>query len=123
MVSGSTTSTVIDGGKLGPAERALHVEVSLEAVLGGFGIKRLAVVELHAGAQLDDDRLAVFRRLVAERELRHDVRLLIDVEQLVAHRRKDDSRGVEARQGGIEAVRIVAQPDAQIGLREGRAGQ
>ena len=31
-------------------------------------------------------------------------------------------RGVEARQGGIERVRIVAQPDAQMALGEGCAG-
>ena len=112
----------LDGGELGLAERALHVEMPFEAVLGGFGIERLAVMEFHAGTQLDGDRLAVGRGLAAERQLRHDVRLLVDVEQLVADRGEDDSRGVEARQGGIHGVRVVAQPDAQMGLGAGGAG-
>ena len=74
MVSGSTTSTLSTGAELGLAERALHGEVAVEAVLGGLGVERLAVMELHAGPELDGDRLAVGRGLVAERQLRHDVR-------------------------------------------------
>ena len=44
----------------------------------------LAVVKLDAGPELDGDFLAVGRRLMAQRELRHDVELFVDVEQLVA---------------------------------------
>jgi hypothetical protein len=58
--------------------------MAVEAVLGGCGIERLAVVELHPGPELDGDGLAVGRGLMAERQLRHDVELLVDVEQLVA---------------------------------------
>ena len=74
----------VDRGELGLAERALHVHVPLEAVLGGLGGERLAVVELHAGPELDRDGLAVGRGLGAECELGHDARFLVDVEQLVA---------------------------------------
>ena len=49
----------------------------------------------------------------AERELRHDVALLVDVEQLVADRREHDTRRIKARQRRIQDVAVVAQPDAQ----------
>ena len=54
----------VDLRQLGLAERALHVEMPVEAVLGGGGVEDLAVVELHARSQLDRDRLAVGRDLV-----------------------------------------------------------
>src|SRR5262249_26011903 len=63
------------------------------------------------------------RGLLAERQLRHDVGLVVDVEQLVTQRRKDDARGVEARQRRIERIAVVAQPDAQLGLRRGGGGE
>ena len=88
MVSGIDHLDAVDLRQLGLAERALHVEMAVEAVLGGGGVEGLAVVELHARSQLDGDRLAVGRGLVAERELRHDVGLLVDVEQLVAQARR-----------------------------------
>jgi hypothetical protein len=96
--------------------------VPVEAVFGGGGVERLAIVELHPGAQSDGDGLAVGRRLVTSRELRHDVGLLVDVEELVAQRGKDDAGGVKARQARIEAVGIVTQADAQVALAEGAAG-
>src|SRR5262249_50323389 len=55
-------------------------------------------------------------------ELRHDVALLVDVEELVAQRREDDAGGVEARQGRVEHVAVVAQADAQVALRLGADG-
>ena len=118
MVSGSTTSTCVDDADLGLAERALHGEVAVEAVLGGLRVERLAVMELHAGPQLDRDRLAVGRGLVAEGELRHDVQLLVDVEQLVAERGEDDAADIGARQRRVEHVGILGEADAQVGLRE-----
>ena len=62
----------VDAGhlrQLGPAERALHGHVPLEAELRRRGVELLAVVEHHVGAQLDDHRLAVGRGLVAQRQL------------------------------------------------------
>jgi len=41
-------------------------------------------VEFDAGPQFDRHFLAVGGGLVGERELRHDVELFVDVEQLVA---------------------------------------
>ncbi len=112
----------LDDADLRSAERALHEEMAVEAVLGGLGVERLAVVELHARPQFQRDGLAVRRRLVAERQLRHDVGLLVDIEQLVAEGGKDDARRIEARGRGIERIAVVTQPDAQVGLGESRQG-
>ena len=51
-----------------------------------------------------------------QRELRHDVELFVDVEQLVAKRREDDAADIGARQRRIENVGIFGEPDAQRGL-------
>ena len=56
---------LVDGAQLGLAERALHRQVAVEAVLRRRGVERLAVVELHARPELDGDGLAVGRGLVA----------------------------------------------------------
>ena len=122
MVSGSTTSTLSTDAELGLAERALHVEVAIEAVFGRLRVEGFAVMELHAGAELDGDRLAVGRSLVAEGELRHDGELLVDVEQLVADRGEDDAGGIGAGKRRIEHVGIIAQPDAQVALGGRAAG-
>ena len=50
------------------------------------------------------------------RELRHDVQLLVDVEQLVADRGEDDAPDIGARQRRIEHVGILGEPDAQMAL-------
>ena len=49
-----------------------------------------------------------------ERELRHDLQLLVDVEQLVAQRREDDAADEGARQRRVEHVGILGQADAQV---------
>ena len=95
--------------------------MAVEAVLGGRGVERLAVMELHARPELDGDGLAVGRGLLAERQLRHDVELVVDVEQLVAQRGEDDAADIGARERRIEHVGILGQPDAQVGLRRSRA--
>ena len=120
MVSGSTTSTWSIGGELGLAERALHGEMAIEREFRGLGVERLAVVEFHARPQLDGDRLAVGRGLVRERELRHDVELLVDVEQLVAERGEHDAADIGARERRIENVGVLGKADAQRGLGRGR---
>ena len=50
---------VIDCSQFGLAERPLHGEVALERELRGFGIHRLAVMELDVRPQSDGDDLAV----------------------------------------------------------------
>src|SRR5512143_877963 len=113
-VDGSTTSTLATGVGAG------HRLVALDAVLDRGRIHRLAVLELDAAAQLDRQRLAVRRPLVAGGELRHDVELVVDVEQLVAHRREHDASDEGPRQRRIEDVRILGEADAQgLGLCDG----
>ena len=51
--------------------------------------------------------------VVARRELRHDVELLVDVEQLVAQRREHDAADERARERRIEDVGILGKADAQ----------
>ena len=110
---------LVDLRQLGPTERALHRHVPVERELRRFGVERLAVVEFHAWPQLDGDGLAVFRGRVRERELRHDVEIGVDVEQLVAHRGEHDAAHIGARGGRIEIVGILRETDAQMALREG----
>jgi hypothetical protein len=102
---------------LGLAERAGHGEMPFQREFGGFRVELFAVVEFYSRAQLDRHCLAVGRRFVAERELRHDVELLVDVEQLVADRGKDDAAHVGARERRIEHIRIFRESDAQGGFR------
>ena len=99
--------------QLAAAVRAGHRLVALDVELDGGGVELLAVVEGDVGAQLDRQRLAVGRPLVAGRELRHDGELLVDVEQLVAKRREDDPADEGARQRRVEHVGVFGQADAQ----------
>ncbi len=64
-VDGSTTSTLADRRQLAAPDRAGHRLVPLQAELDRLGVELLAVVELHAVAQLDRQRLAVGRPLPA----------------------------------------------------------
>ncbi len=47
-----------------------------------LGVQRLAIVEFDARPQLDGHRLAVRRGFVGQRELRDDVEMFVDIEQL-----------------------------------------
>ena len=81
-------------------------------VPGPRGIEQFAVMELHPGTQVDHQR-PVVGPLVAGRELRHDVQLLVDVEQLVAQPGEHDAPYERARHGRVEDVGILGEPDAQ----------
>ena len=107
----------VERGKLGLAERGRQREVPVEREFRGLGIERLAVVELDARPQLDRHLLAVGGGLMGQRELRHEVELLVDVEQLVAERGEHDAPDIGARRGRVENVRILGKADAQRGLR------
>src|SRR5258708_32474327 len=100
---------MVEGRQLRFSERALHGQVALEREFRGLGIERLAVVEFDARAQLDRDLLAVGGSLVRQRELRHDVELFVDVEQLVAERREYEAAHISARQRRSENVRASGQ--------------
>ena len=92
--------------------------VALDVELDRGGVELLAVLEGHAGTQLEGHRLLVRAPLVAGGELRDDVELLVDVEQLVAQRREDDAADEGARQRGVERIGILGEADAQrLGLR------
>src|SRR5512132_650145 len=59
-----------------------------------------------------------------ERQLRHDVDVLVDVEQLVAQRGEHDAADVGAGQCRIEHVRVLGQTNSQRRLRhDHRTGQ
>jgi len=90
--------------------------MALQREFGRFRIERLAVLEFDARPELDGDLLAVGGGLVRQRELRHDVELFIDVEQLVAQRGEHDAADIGARHGRIEHVRILGEADPQRGL-------
>ena len=87
--------------------------MALQREFGGLRIERLAIVKLDARPELDGHRLAVGRSLVRERKLRHDIELLVDVEQLVANRGEHDAPDIGAGERGIEHIRVFGEPDAQ----------
>ena len=99
--------------ELSAAVRPRHRLVPLEAVLDRGGVQLLAVVERDAGTELQRQRLAVRRPFVCGRELRDDRQLLVDVEQLVAHRGEHDAADEGARERGIEHVGVLGEADAQ----------
>ena len=107
---------VIDRRQLRLSERARKRQVALQRKLCSLRSEGLAVVKLDAGPELDGDFLAVGRRLVAQCELRHDVELFVDVEQLVAERCEHDAADIGARHGRVEDIRILGEPDPQRGL-------
>src|SRR5262249_22428166 len=70
-------------------------------------------MEFDVWPELYADCLAVGGGLVREGELRHNIKLLVDIEQLVAKRCKDDASDIGPGERGIEHVRIFGQPDPQ----------
>ena len=107
--------------ELAPPVRPGHRLVALDVVLDGGGVELLAVVEGDAGPKLQRQRLAVRRPLPGRGELRDDVQLLVDVEELVAERREHDAPDEGPRERRIEHVRILGEADAQrLRLRRDR---
>jgi hypothetical protein len=92
----------------------------LHGVFHRGGVEGFTVLEGDVGAQVQDEGLRI-GPFVAERELRNDVKVLVDVEQLVAQTGEDDAADIGAGQGGVEDVGIFAQGDPQgLGLGGGR---
>ena len=104
---------VIDIGEFRFAERSRKRHVPLDREFRGLRIERFAVLEFHAGPKLDRHRLAVGGGLIGQRELRHDVELFVDVEQLVADGGEHDAADIGARQRGIEHIGVLGEADAQ----------
>ena len=95
------------------AVRARHVEVALDAELDGSGVERFAILKLDALPQFQNKSLTAVDPLPLGGELRRDIELRSDIDELVAHRGEYDPPGVSARQGGIEHIRVVGESDAQ----------
>src|SRR4029077_14812810 len=94
------------------AERARQVGMTVERELCCFGVERLAIVKRDAWPQFNGDRLTVGGRRMRECELRYDIEVLLDVEQLVAERRKDDTTDICTGERRIEHIRVYSQADA-----------
>jgi hypothetical protein len=98
--------------------------VALDVELHRGGVELLAVVEGDALAQFHGQRLAVGRPLVAGGQLRHDVELFVDLQQLVAQGAEDHAADEGAGQRRVQHVRVFGQADAQgLRLRGQRAEQ
>src|SRR5258706_3663 len=67
----------------------------------------------HAVAQLERERLVVGRPLVRGGEHRHDVQLLVQVEQLVAQCRKHDAADESACHRRVKNVRVFREADSE----------
>lgn len=109
--------------ELAAAIRSGHVLVPLDVVLDRRRVEFLAVVKGHALTQVDRQRLVIGRPFVAGGELRHDGKLVIDVEELVAERRKDDAADECPGQRGVQNIRVFGEPDAQCLRRRRRRQQ
>ena len=113
----------IDAGnrrQFAAAVRAGQVLVALDIEFDRRGIEFLAVVEGHALAQLQGQGLVVRRPGIGSRQLRHDVELVVDIEQLVAQRGEHDAADEAACHGRIEDIGVFGQADAQgLCLRAG----
>ncbi len=106
-----------DGAQLALAGRTRHGLMAIEAVFHRRRIHRLAVMELDALTQLDGERLVVVRPFVLGRQLRHDLEVGGNVEELVAQPGEDDAPDEGARQRRVENIGILVEPDAQCRLR------
>ncbi len=98
--------------------------MALEAVLGRGRVEGLAVVELHAGAQLDGDGQAVgatSRGSVASCGTTSSFSSMSN--SLSQIEREDDAADIGARQSRIEHVGILGEPDAQVRLGRGAAAR
>ena len=113
-----------DGADLGLAVRTGQRQVAFEAEFHRRRIERLAVMELHPRADFHHQALVAVHPLPLGSELRHDVEFGADIDELVAQGRKDDAGDVGARQGRVEQIGVLGEPDPQ-GLRRlrRRAGE
>src|SRR5580700_11963524 len=95
----------------------------LEAELYRGGVHWLAIVKLDRRTQLDDETFIVVDPLPLGRELRDDVELRADIDELVAERGEDDAADIGARQRGVEDVGVLGKPDPQCRLRRCGGGE
>ncbi|CPP92888.1 Uncharacterised protein [Bordetella pertussis] len=115
----------LDRGQFALAHAVLQRHGAPQVGARRGGVELAAVVELDIGAQLECQRLVVLAEAPRLRQLRHELQLLVDVDQLVAQRGEDNAAHIGAGAVRIEHVRVFLQADAQV-LRQGgaaRAGQ
>ncbi len=106
-----------EGADLGLAVRARQGEVALDAELDRGRVHRLAVLELDALAQRHHQALIVVDPMPFGRELRDDLQIGADIDELVAHRDEDDAADKRARERRVENVGVFGETDAQRRLR------
>jgi hypothetical protein len=110
---------MVDHADLTAAVAAGEGQIVLHSVFHGRGVDGLAILEGDVGTEVDDQGLGI-RPFVLERELRDDLQVFVDVEQLVAETGEDDAPDIGAGERGVEDVGVLAQGDAKgLGLRGG----
>ena len=112
----------IEGGDFAAPGTARHGEVAFHAEFDGRGVEIGAVMEFHAGAQLEDEGFAV-GPCVGGGELGDDVQVGVDVDELVAQPGEDDAPDEGAAKRGVEQVGVIGEADAQRRAVLGKGGQ
>ena len=74
----------LHGADFGLAVRAGQVQMTLDAEFDRGGVELFAVLKRNPAAQLHDQRLAAVSPLPFGRELRDDVQVPVDIDELVA---------------------------------------
>src|SRR5215469_8330184 len=93
--------------------------MALDVEFDRCGVEWLAVLELDTGAQLDDEPLVAVRPLPFGRQLRDDLQLGTDIDELVAQRREDDAADIGSGKRRVEDIGVRAETNPQC-LRRGR---
>ena len=108
--------------QLALAQALGRAAVAFQVGLHRIGIQHLPVVELYTVAQRHGQREIVRRPVPRRGELRHEVVLRVDVDQLVAHGGEHDAADEAAAACGVQRIRVLVEADAQRGRVRG-AGQ
>ncbi|QTK82853.1 Hypothetical protein AT6N2_L2192 [Agrobacterium tumefaciens] len=106
---------LLDRRQLALAARFRQRHVALDGGDDGGGIQRFAIVELDAVADFHGQHLAAVGPGPFGGQLRHDLHILRDIHQLVAHGGVNDAADESARLRGVEHIGIVIEADAQFG--------
>ena len=114
MVSGSTTSTVSIAASSGLRNEPCMVRWRSSENFAASASNVSPSWNLTFGRSLMVTVLPSSEVSWRERELRDDLELLVDVEQLVADRREHDAAHIGAGERRIEHVRVLGEPDPQV---------
>ncbi len=102
----------VDRVDFAPPHRAFGGQIAHQRDLHRLGVHRLVILEFHSRAEMNHQmrRIPIF---VAGGELRYDLQLRVDVEQLVAERGEDEPADIAGAERRIEQVGVLAKSDAQ----------